>query len=298
MIQTSMTARIRGQLDQLADSQRQLADVILADPSGAALMSIHTLASTAEVSQATVSRFCRAMGVTGYPQLRLALAADSAAPGSVTSEGDIAEGDDLATVVGKIARTDAQAVTDTAHLLDIAILEGAIDALARARRTEIYGVGASAIVGADLGQKLTRIGRAAVAHSDAHLGLTSAALLGPSDVAVAISHSGSTADTLDMLRTARQCGASTIAVTNNSRSPLAREVDHVLLTAAHESVFRSAATASRLAQLLVIDCIFVGLAQRTFHASQAALEATWRAVRHRPPAVSTGDEGREAPRDE
>lgn len=107
-------------------------------------------------------------------------------------------------------------------------------------------------------------------------------MLGPDDLAVAISNSGTTGDTLDMLRTAKARGATTVAVTNNPNSPLAAEADHVLLTAAHESVFRAGATASRLAQLVVVDCLFIGLAQRTFRASQAALEATWSAVRHRP----------------
>lgn len=282
MTQPPVTARIRGHLDQLPEAQRRLALVILDDPAGASTLSIQTLAEVAGVSQASVTRLCRSLGLDGYPQLRLALAAETGGAGPVPAEGDIAEGDDLAHVVRKIAQLDGQAVIDTAQLLDVDSLERAIDALSRARRIDIYGVGASAIVGADLAQKMTRIGRVAVPYSDAHLGLTSAATLGPGDVAIAISHSGATKDTLDMLRAAAGMGAHTIAVTNNRTSPLGREADDVLVTAARESVFRAAATASRLAQLLVIDCMFVGLAQRTFQASQAALEATWRAVRHRP----------------
>lgn len=284
MIQGSITGRIRGRLDQLGGTHRRIAETILADPAGSAAMSIQALADAASVSQATVSRFCKALGLSGYPQLRLALAAESGGREPVPSEGDIAAGDDLASVVSKIAQLDAEAVTDTAALLNVEHLESAIDALQRARRTDVYGVGASAIVGLDLAQKLTRIGRPAIAYGDAHLGLTSAAVLGEDDVAVAISHSGTTADTLDMLRTAKSRGAATIAVTNNPESPLAQEADHVLPTAARETVFRAGATASRLAQLVVVDCMFIGLAQRTFDASQAALEATWRAVRHRPDA--------------
>jgi len=277
-----VTARLRGLFDGLQGAQRRVAEVILADPVGSASLPIAALAAAAGVSQASVSRLCHTLGLPGYPELRLALAADGANGGPEEPAGDIAEGDDLASVVRKIAQLDAQAVRDTADLLDLDALERAIDALQAARRTDVYGVGASAIVGADFVQKLTRIGRTAVSYGDAHLGLTSAALLGPSDVVVAISHSGSTTDTLDMLRAARKGGAVTIAVTNNPTSPIAREADHVLVTAARETVFRSGATASRLAQLVVIDCMFVGLAQRMFDASQAALEATWLAVHKRP----------------
>jgi len=281
MSERAITARIRGQLDQLGEAHRLVAKTILAAPAECAAMSIRTLAQTAGVSQATVSRFCRVFDLDGYSELRLALAAEQGRSAPPQAEGDIAEGDDLASVVRKIAQLDAQAVVDTAHLLDLENLSGAIDALSRAHRTCIYAVGASAVVAADLAQKLTRIGRGAFAYGDAHMGITSAAVLGPEDVAVAFSHSGTTADTCAMLLTAKDQGAVTIAVTNNASSPLARMADHTLLTAAHEAVFRSGATASRLAQLVVVDCMFVGLAQATFAQSQTALEATYRAVRQR-----------------
>lgn len=279
-----ITVKLRGSLDHLNGAQRAVADAILADPEGTATRTIAELAEVAGVSQASVVRLCRTLGLSGYPELRLALAAEGGMRDPEGPAGDIAEGDELASVVRKMAQLDAQAVRDTAELLDIAVLEKAIDALAAAPRIDVYGVGASAIVAADLSQKLTRIGRVAINYGDAHLGLTSAALLGPGDVAVAVSHSGATNDTLDMLRTASSRGATTIAVTNFPASPLARAADHTLVTAARETAFRAGATASRLAQLVVIDCLFVGLAQRTFAASQAALEATWMAVHERPKA--------------
>ena len=110
------------------------------------------------------------------------------------------------------------------------------------------------------------------------MALTSAALLTPGDVAVAISHSGATQDTVDALALAQRNGATTVAVTNFPRSPLAALADHVLTTAARETTFRSGATASRLAQLTVVDCVFVGVAQRTYETSQRALELTHDAV--------------------
>ncbi len=277
-----ITVQLRGLLDALNGAQRRVAEAILADPRAAASSTIAELAALAGVSQASVVRLCQSLGLPGYPELRLALAAEGGRRGEDGPVGDIAEGDDLASVVRTMAQLDAQAVRDTADLLDLATLERAIDALETARRIDVYGVGASAIVGADLAQKLTRIGRVSISYGDAHLGLTSAALLEPGDVAVAVSHSGATSDTLDMLRTAAARGATTIAVTNFPHSPLATEADHTLVTAARETVFRAGATASRLAQLVVVDCLFVGLAQRTFTASQAALEATWLAVRQRP----------------
>ena len=275
------TVRIRALLPSLAPAERRVAERVLADPAGVAASTISALAQECSTSETTVIRFCRAVGFTGYPPLRLALAAErgrSEVDDPRELAGDIVANDDLDKVVAKIAFADARAVEETAQQLDLEELHAVIEALVAAPRVDLYGVGASGFVALDFQQKLHRIGRVAFAWTDPHMALTSAALLSPGDVAVAISHSGATEDTLDALRLARRSGATTVAVTNFPRSPLATLGDHVLTTAARETTFRSGATASRLAQLTVVDCVFVGLAQRTYETSQRALELTHAAV--------------------
>ena len=73
-------------------------------------------------------------------------------------------------------------------------------------------------------------------------------------------------------------GARTVALTNFPKSPITAVADLVLTTAARETTFRSGAMASRLAQLTVIDCVFVGVAQRTYDETRAALDVTYEAV--------------------
>lgn len=278
------SVRIRALLPTLAPAEQRVAERVLADPRGVAALSISSLAHDCETSETTVIRFCRAVGFAGYPALRLALAAEGGrgvAADARELSADIVADDDLDAVVAKIAWADARAVEETADQLDVAALHAVIGALTAAPRIDVYGVGASGFVALDLQQKLHRIGRVAFAWPDPHMALTSAALLTPGDVAVAISHSGATRDTLDALAVARRSGATTVAITNFPRSPLAADSDHVLTTAARETTFRSGATASRLAQLTVIDCVFVGLAQRTYDTSQRALELTADAVSDR-----------------
>lgn len=158
-------------------------------------------------------------------------------------------------------------------------LERAVAAVAGAGRTDVYGVGASAFVAHDLQQKLHRIGHVSFAWSDSHLALTSAAVLSKKDVAIAISHTGATKDTIEALRAAGEHGATTIAITNSPRSALATLADIRLHTAARETTFRSGAMASRLAQLSVIDFLFAGVAQRSYDQSMRALELTAQAVK-------------------
>ncbi|MEV4599319.1 MurR/RpiR family transcriptional regulator [Amycolatopsis sp. NPDC049253] len=294
----SPLVRIRSLLPGLARAEQRVAKVVLEDPASVARRSITEVALAASTSETTVTRFCKAVGVGGYPQLRIALAADTARTEARTTRnlgGEIAPDDDLAAVIGKVSFADARAVEETADQLDVATMQRVIDLVAEAGRVDVYGVGASAFVAADLQQKLHRIGRVSFSWSDTHIMLTSAAVLSPGDVAIGVSHTGATTDTVEALRVAREHGAVTVAVTNFPRSPITEVADHVLTTAARETTFRSGATASRIAQLTVIDCLFIGVAQRHMDASVHALDATRDAVgSHR---LGVRPDGRRRPRE-
>ncbi|MBO0803679.1 MAG: MurR/RpiR family transcriptional regulator [Nocardiopsaceae bacterium] len=272
---------IRSLLPNLAPVEQRVAQAVLDDPGGVAWRSISELAQSCGTSATSVVRFCRAIGLKGYPELRLALAgavAHDDAAAVVAASSDIEPGDGPETITKKIATSDAAAVTDTASRLDTDTLVRVVDALAAAGRIDIYGVGASGHVAADLQMKLQRIGKTAIAFSDPHLAMTSAALRVAGDVAIGISHTGTTVDTIDVLTEARSHGAATVAITNFPWSPITEVSDHVLLTAARETAFRSGAMTSRIAQLTVIDCLFVTLAQRDLPGTMQALERTFEAA--------------------
>jgi len=275
--------RIRGAVPALQPAEQRVAATVLDDPAAAAHLSINALAAGASTSTATVMRFCRAVGVGSYPQLRLALAGAAARENAQDppAGGDIDLDDTLAQVVAKIVYNEARALEETGAHLDLEVLRAAVDAVAGARRIDIMGVGASGFVGQDLHQKLHRIGLMAFVWTDPHAALTAAALLGPADVAVGISHSGATADVVEPLRLAAGRGARTVALTNFAGSPITRDADLVLTTAVREMPLRSGATASRIAQLAVVDCLFVGVAQLSYDAATDALSRTYDAVQNR-----------------
>ncbi len=294
---TTTAVKVRALLPSLSPAEQRVGQIVAGDPAAAAMLTITELAGQAQTSETTVIRFCRAVGFAGYPELRLTLATEagrlqSDPAGSVVGS-DISPSDDLAQVVRKIAFADSRAVEETGAQLDIGVLGQVVGAIVDARRIDIYGVGASAFVALDFQQKLHRIGLVSFAWSDLHIALTSAALLTRGDLAFGISHTGTTTDTIDALAEAGRRGALTVALTNFPTSPIARVADLVLTTAARETTFRSGAMASRLAQLTVIDCVFVGVAQRTYPRTRAALEATYDAVRGRRTEPQRG--GRDAP---
>lgn len=280
-----MTA-LRSILPDLPPAERRVADDILAWPADIVYLSISDLAARAGTSQATVVRLCQRAGFAGYPEMRLALATQvgrniARGPGSRIVGTDVAADDPLADIVAKVGLADGAAISDTVEQLDLETLARVTAAVAAARRVEIYGIGASGLVALDLEYKLRRIGLPATASVDGHLALTSSAVLTSDDLAVGISHSGETLDVVEPLAEAGAHGATTVGITNFSRSSLARTADLVLTTAAHESLFRVGAMASRTAQLAVVDCLYLAVAQRDYEGTMLALDSTSAALRSR-----------------
>lgn len=276
-----VVVRIRALMPSLAPAEQRVARLAVSDPGRAARWTISEYAERAQTSGTTIIRFCRAIGLDGYPALRIALAATAGhgAAGTWRSvSGDIAADDDIGTVVRKVGHADARAVEETIGQIDLAMLEKVVDALVRARRIDVYGVGASGLVALDLQQKLYRIGKIVYAWTDTHMALTSAAMLGSEDVVVGISYTGTTLDTIDPLRVAKANGALAVGLTNHPRSALAGAADLVLTTAARETTFRTGAMTSRIAQFTVIDCVFALVAQRNFEETVEALERTYAAI--------------------
>jgi DNA-binding MurR/RpiR family transcriptional regulator len=277
--------RLRGLKPTLVPSKRRVAAYILSDPARASTQTISELAHAARTSETTVLRLCHELGVRGYRELRVALAAESGREQERAANReigrDIGRDDDLDAIIDTITFTDQQAIADTARNLDRAAMAEAVALTAQARRVDIVGVGASAVVALDLQQKLHRIGLIAYAWHDTHAALTAAALLGPADVAIGVSHTGATLDTIDAIRVAAAHGARTIVLTGVPNSPLAAAADVLLVTVDRETTFRSGATASRIAALSVVDVLFAAVAQRRYDQAIAALDATRRAVASR-----------------
>ena len=273
---------INGLLPSLSPAEQRVARLVMDDPADAARHTITDLSTKAGTSEATVIRFCRSVGLDGYPQLRIRLAAEAARrvepPNARVLGGDIPPGADMSQIIATIAFNDARAVEETAEQLDPAVADQVVEAINAAGRVEIFGVGASGFVAADFQQKLHRIGKTVYYWSDLHTALASAALLTRGDVAIGISHTGATADVAELMTVAKSHDALTVALTNFPRSPVANVADLVLTTAARETTYRSGATASRLAQLTVIDCLFVGVAARGRGKTKRALEITAAAV--------------------
>ncbi|MBU5350242.1 MurR/RpiR family transcriptional regulator [Paenibacillus lautus] len=264
----------------LPRQERRLAEFILTAPSEIVHMGIKDLAEQCEVSAATVTRFCKNFQCKGYPDFKLKLAAEIAHAEMASRTGntryqDIVAGNALAGIVEAIESNHLTSIRDTTELLDLGQLERAVDALCRAKRIDLYGVATSSIVAQDFYQKLIRIGKNCTAFADSHMQITSASTLTSSDVAVAVSYSGETPETIDALTCAKDAGAFTISITSYRSSAISALADITLYSSSLEEGMRRGDMASRIAQLHIIDILFMGMASRDFSTYVPRLEQSY-----------------------
>lgn len=256
-------ARLQGILSDLRTAERRVADYLLAHSSEVIRFSITELAERSGVSEATVVRLSRKLGFSGFQELKIRIAQDLVSPAQQIHE-DVSPTDDGATVRAKVFGATAAALASTEQVVEVEALEAAAEAIHRASEVVFFAVGLSTWVASDAAERFTKLGILTQSLHDSHAQVTKAALLGPGAVAVGVSHSGSTRDTVRSLQLAQECGATTICITSFGRSPITRVADIHLFTSARETAFRTEAMSSRIAQLAIIDTLFVLVALKRY----------------------------------
>lgn len=271
-------AQIRAALPSLTPLEGKVASDILARRDITADTPLKEIAEGSGVSEAMVVKVAKKLGFAGFRDFRDGLI------GYYTSESaalhtEITPEDTPGMIVQKVFRTAMQALEETFAILDLEAFERAATYLHRARHRDFIGLGGSAQIARDVAHKFLRIGIRASVFDDAHMMMMSAALLGPDDAVVAFSHSGETAAVIEAVELARKNGARVIAVTNYSQSTLARAVDVVLCSTAENSPLLGENATARIAQLNLLDALFVEVAQKDRAAADANLARTMRAVK-------------------
>ena len=253
-----MLSRIKSARESLRKSERKVADVVLDDPDRSIQSSIQTLASMAQVSEPTVIRFCRALDCTGYQEFKLKLARDLASRGTFVYQ-DVSLEDNMLSLSNKIIDSAMASLGQVRTQISHAAIDKAVDMYLQSSRVEFYGSGGSGVVAEDAQLKFFRLGIPAMALTDPHIQDASAALLDESALVIAISSSGRSKNLLDTTRIAKSTGARVIAVTATG-SPLSELADLSLCVDVVEDSDIFAPIKSRLAQIVLLDILSVGVA--------------------------------------
>lgn len=273
-------AAISDALPKLKGSAQKVAQFIVNSPRETINLTITELGMRAGVSEASIVRFAQSLGYAGFQALKIGLAEDMVSPMLLVHE-DVNPDDDLASAVRKAMTASMRSLEDTLRILEMPVLEAAIQALCHARQIELFASGNSVPLAMDLNFRLTKIGLRSRFSIDPTMQEMYASLASPEDVAVGISHTGSSIDTVHALELAKQRGARTICITNHSDSPLTRYSDLCLFTSTRASHFREEEMASNLATLALTEALYVGICVRRADASAQAVSKTMRATQHR-----------------
>nr|WP_269329086.1 MurR/RpiR family transcriptional regulator [Kineosporia babensis] len=247
----------------LQPTERRVADFIVAEPETVVELTAQQLADRTGVARSSVVRACQSLGYRGYPQLRVALAAELGAQKPV-EHGDGALGR-LRTAIDRTA----QALQTTTSLLDAVELDLAVQDIAAARRVLAVANGLSATVATDLAMRLTSVGRPAEVVADALSQQIAARQLGPEDVCVVLSGTGVNESSLRTASAAAHAGAKVIALTSFQDSPLTRLATRVLVIA--PASFRSELeNYSRVAHAAFVEALVHEVSDALGERSQAA----------------------------
>lgn len=259
--------KIKAIYEDLSKAEKKIADWIFANPGEILALSIVELAEQCKCSEATIVRFSKRLGFTGYQELKISLAQED--KGTVFN-ANMSPDDSVFEIYEKVCNDIYCSLERTKNILDRDALEATAKAIMSAGKIIVIGLGNSASVALDASHKLLRAGYNAVSYTDNHMQVIAASHLKKGDVAIAISHSGSSKDVVDALAVAKEHGAITISITNKGRSPIQKCSDIVLHTSSEETQYNILALNSRIAQLSIIDALYFYI---VYQQSEKALES-------------------------
>lgn len=276
-MESNIFERIRENKALLRDSEEKVANYILTHWQEVLHLPITELAERIRVSEATIVRMCKKLGLRGFQELKIALATEKVQPIKTVHQA-VQEGDSLETILKKVFSANIRAMEATLNVISVKELERAIEVISKARQIQIYGLGGSGPVALDAQHKFMKTGIPTVAYIDSHMMAMSASILESEDVVIGISASGSSKDIFEALALAKNRGATTIGITHYAKTPLDRVLDIKLSVSSEETFYRTESTSARIAQLSIIDTLYIGVALRMLDRTIENLRLTREAI--------------------
>lgn len=265
----------------LQPSEQQVIELLLAHAEAAVEWTAQELAERAGVGRTTVMRACQTLGYRGYPQLRVALAAELGASqsglgtlqpvgahsgrvhagggdaGGVDADSsDVGSGSALGEIAADLAES-AAALASSAGMLDEGAVDRAIATVAGAGRVLVVANGLSSVVASALSMRLTAQGRHAEFIADSLAQQIAARNLAEGDACIVVSGSGANDASLSAAAAAATAGATVIAITSFAASALTEAAALSLVIAPAGVTFRSELEHASRVSLMLFAEVFV-----------------------------------------
>lgn len=260
MTQSLKTKDLRTRLltvtHSLSSKESEVARYITDNPEKIMHGTISQIGHDLGLADSTIFRFCKKLGYSGFQELKIAMAQEMSHTFNDVHE-KVVKSDSELTILEKVFQSNIRTLNDTLEVINEQNFKEAVDKIVHSNRLEFFGVGGSMIIALDGYHKFIRTGLNVNAQMDSHLQLMSASQLKEGDVAVLISHTGQSNDLLDILNVVKSKKVFTISLTGFAQSALSSQSDIALHTLSEETDFRSEALASRIAQLSLLDALYV-----------------------------------------
>jgi len=255
-------SQIQNTLGSLTEAESRVAALVLASPRMIPGITAAQAAEKSGVAPSAVIRFCKAMGLKGFSELKILLSRELGAAEASQEVPNVEEGEGTEPVVRRVFASGMQTLKKTVDMLDFERVEAMAQALSQARRIYLFGVGTSSVVAADAQYRFAQLGLSAACCTDILFMNVTAVNLGKEDAVLCISHSGRTKAVVDAMRHARDAGATTLSITSFQDSPLFRESQIALSVFDDEEHYPVEAVSARVAHICLIDALTMVLATR------------------------------------
>ncbi|MFC2821214.1 MAG: MurR/RpiR family transcriptional regulator [Sphaerochaeta sp.] len=263
---------------QFTQNELKVKNALLRNPSAVISLSINEFAERVGTSSATLTRFCKHIGLTGFSELRLSIAKSIAEDVLPTDVSNRADDKDLSKIADETVSSTFHSIKSTfiglEEIIDYSKFFRAADKILSARRILLCGVGASYLVAEDFYQKLIRIGIIPCIDIDIDLMRVQVSYFDSRDLVVAFSYSGTKTETLSIVELASSTGTGIISFTKQGNNPIAALSDINIPVIPAEPEMRVAAGISRLQMLALIDVLFNIIISRGKNTYEKLME-TW-----------------------
>ncbi len=258
MMHLTILSKIENHMDRFTQAEKKIAIYIMEHAEMVPNLTTKDISNNTGSSEASVVRFCKTIGIGSFKAFKLALVRDlTVAEMNINDFSVMEKKDSPYDLFNKVTYVNKAAIETTVSTLDKRELEKASDVIVKAKKVLFYGVGGSAVSAMDGAYKFTKLGYFSVMNLDFHMMLSLVGHLEEGDVFIAISNSGKTKDVLELSRFAKKKGATILAITRLGKSPLFKEADIKLCTPDMEQDNRIGSIASRMAQLNIIDSLYI-----------------------------------------
>ena len=251
--------RMKQYSKSFTQSEQKISEYILKNQEEVVNLSAQELGEKTGTSPASIVRFSRKLGFSGFGELKIEIAKTA---GNDEEQFDtiISPEDSASDIAEKVVNRAVTSLKETYALINFKDLEEAIRLMKEAETIYLFGIGASSLVAMDLMYKLVRINKRVIFNIDSHLQLASVVHITSKDLAIGISYSGKTREVNEGIMKAKENGAKVISITSCNKNPLSSISNISLNIPNEEKQLRFGAISSRMDQLVLIDILFLGIA--------------------------------------